>query len=84
MEIIAELYGYTLDYILYRMSFAQAISLIDVHNERERKAREAAEEKAHTDDPTYVDPDKYKVDPSRPETLPSLDDVQAAFGKLFG
>lgn len=76
------MYGWDLDYIRYRLSFAQAITMLDTRNERERKAREAAEEQEKKNDPNYVDLAKYKTD--RPvEELPSIDDVKAAFGMMM-
>lgn len=82
---MADFYGYTLDYCLYRLSFAQALALLDVRNERERKAQEAAEDARNRDDVHHVDTDKYKIDDNTPvEQLPSLDDLRGAFGALLG
>jgi hypothetical protein len=84
LELLSHLYHFTLDYSLYRLTLAQALSLIDLHNARERKAHEASEDARHADDVTYVDPSKYKVDPNKPEDLPSLSDLRGAFGAMFG
>jgi hypothetical protein len=83
LELLAHLYHYTMDYALYRLTLAQALSLIDLYNARERKAREASED-AHSDD-VSVDPSKYKVDEdTAPEDLPSFSDLRGAFGSMFG
>ena len=85
LELLAHLYHYTLDYCLYRLTLAQALSLIDLYNARERKAREASEDAAHDNDVGYVNTDKYKVDKdTNPEDLPSLSDLRGAFGAMFG
>ena len=78
---MAHLYHYTLDYCLYRLTLAQALSLIDLHNARERRAQEASED---ADGSGVVDPSKYNVDDSKPEDLPSLGDLRGAFGAMFG
>ena len=54
LELLAHLYHYTLDYCLYRLTLAQALSLIDLYNARERKAREASEDAERSDDVGYV------------------------------
>lgn len=83
LELLAHLYHYTMDYSLYRLTLAQALSLIDLYNARERKAREGADE-ARSDD-VSVDPSKYKVDEDTdPEDLPSFTDLRGAFGTMFG
>jgi hypothetical protein len=85
LELLAHLYHYTLDYCLYRLTLAQALSLIDLYNARERKAREASEDAERSDDVGYVNADKYKVDKdTNPEDLPSLSDLRGAFGAMFG
>ena len=83
IELLAHLYHYTMDYCLYRLTLAQALSLIDLYNARERKAREASED-ANSDDVSVANPSKYKVDDSKPEDLPSLTDLRGAFGAMFG
>jgi hypothetical protein len=81
IELLAHLYHYTPDYCLYRLTLAQALSLIDLYNGRERRAHEAVEDA----DSDVVDPSKYKVDQNtRPEDLPTLSDLRGAFGALFG
>ena len=85
LELLAHLYHYTPDYCLYRLTLAQALSLIDLYNARERKAREAAEDAERANDPAYVDTDKYKVNENtNPEDLPTLSDLRGAFGAMFG
>jgi hypothetical protein len=84
IELLAHHYHYTLDYCLYRLTLAQALSLIDLYNARERKAREASED-ANSDDVSVANPSKYKVDETtKPEDLPSLSDLRGAFGAMFG
>lgn len=72
-----------MQYCLYKLTFAQAINLLDTYNERQRKAHEAQEAASKQDDPDYVDIDKYKVD-KQTEELPSFGDLKAAFGNMFG
>lgn len=65
--------------MLYDMTFAQILSMVQVRNERERKAYEAAERDAqlHQQNPGYTAPPK---DLLAPENLPSVDEVMRAFG----
>lgn len=80
---MASFYGYEYHYILYRLSFAQALTLVEVHNERERKAYEAAEKQANANsrDDGWFDPDEFNT--ARPENLPSVDDVKAVFSRML-
>lgn len=57
--------------------------MVEVHNERERKAYEAAEQKTKNSsrDDGWFDPDEFKV--TKTEDLPSIDDVKAVFSKML-
>ncbi len=82
LEILATLFHYTPTYCLYRLSFSQAISLIDIHNEREKKAQDAAEERSREEsDDGYTNPDKFKDAPA--EELPTMGDLKRAFGGML-
>ena len=84
LELLAHLYHYTIDYSLYRLTLAQALSLIDLHNARERKVRDAQED-AQAESDGYINTDKYNVDENtKTEDLPSLSDLRGAFGAMFG
>ena len=87
IDLLGDFYGYTLQHCLYKLTFPQALTLIDTRNDRERKAHEAAERQSHADDPNWVDMDdpRYRVDqPQSVDDLPTLDDLKGAFGLMFG
>lgn len=81
IEIVASLYGYEYHYILYRLTFAQALTLIEMRNERERKAQESVERSSSSSSPGdgWFDPSPY----SDPNDLPSITDVRAAFSQML-
>lgn len=86
IDLLGDFYHYTLHYCLYKLTFAQALALIDTRNARERRAHEEAERQSHADDPNWVDMEdpRYRVDQQQSvEDLPTLDDLKGAFGLMF-
>lgn len=86
IDLLGDFYGYTLHDCLYKLTFSQALALIDTRNDRERRAHAEAERQAHADDPNWVDMDdpRYRVDQQQNvEDLPTLDDLKGAFGLMF-
>lgn len=74
--MLADLYGYTIEYSLYRLTFGQAMGLIETRNRREKKAQEAAKRDTETER------ELRKYEKEQPvEELPSLSDFSRVFGK---
>lgn len=69
--------------MLYKLSFAQLLTLIEVRNDRERRAYEAAQEAADQEQDGsssgYVKPPPMK-DINDPENLPSVSELSRLFG----
>lgn len=76
--MVADLYKWEFHYILYRLTFAQALTLVNTHSTRERKAQEAAERQAALEKEGYVDPSTVNIDDV--EQLPTLSQVRGMFG----
>jgi len=85
IEVLADAYGWTFDYCLHRLSFAQAITILDARHERLRRANEAAEQRQRESQlDGWEDPAKYAVDEDDVESLPTRDDIRATLAGLFG
>jgi hypothetical protein len=72
-----------MEHMLYRMSFAQLLTLIETRNERERKAYEAAEEAAREREDGGYDPGPRPPRPkdlNNPDDLPTVSEIQRLFG----
>jgi len=89
LELGATFFNFTFHEMLYRMTFAQLLTMIEVRNARERRAYEAAQEAANQSDdgsgpnPGYVKPPPPK-DLSNPDNLPSKSDIMRCFGGMMG
>jgi hypothetical protein len=62
--------------MLYEMTFSQLLTLVETRNAREKRAHEAAEERAaqqNTDRNAYIPPKAVSE-------LPSTQDIQRVFG----
>lgn len=75
-------FGYTPHYVLYKMTFAQCITLIEVRNDRERKQSEGTSTSKKEAGGFGTDISKYKIDPRNPATFPNVTDIKAAMGGL--
>lgn len=67
---------------MHRMTFAQALTMIEMHNDREEKAHEEAERRSKNTKGRYDRSDSF--DPEDPETWPYVDEVIGAFQGAFG
>src|SRR5262249_41571026 len=84
LELGATFFGYTLEYMLYKMSFFQLLTMIEVRNARERRAYEAAQAAAAEDgDGSGTRPPPMK-DLNNPDNLPNVSDIQRMFGGMMG
>lgn len=84
LELLATLFGFTPTYCLYELSFSQALTLIEVRNNRE--AREAEDLKKQTDKktkPGQVDlSDNF--DAEDPTTYPTVDQIKQVWRQAYG
>lgn len=84
-------FGYDPHYILYRLTFAQALTLIDIRNEREKKQNEEANRRSSgsgggkvPDGSQWTDISEYKdIDKKPVSELPSASDLRGSFAKMF-
>lgn len=69
--------------MLYQMTFAQLLAMVETRNSRELRAHEEAERQAKLREanPGYVPPPKRDL--TAPENLPSVSDVSKVFGGLM-
>jgi hypothetical protein len=83
LELGATFFHYTLDTMLYEMTFAQLLTMIETRNQREMRAYEEAERRQQVQaaNPGYVPPPSGL---DRQESLPNMSDVAKAFGPLPG
>jgi len=69
--------------MLYEMTFAQLLSLIQTRNLREIRAHEEAERRAKMERDGYAPPPPRR-NLNDPENLPSVSEVMSAFGGVMG
>lgn len=69
--------------MLYEMTFAQLLAMVETRNSRELRAHEEAERQARLreNNPNYIPPPKKDL--TAPENLPSVSDVSRIFGGLM-
>jgi hypothetical protein len=77
----ATFFGYTLNEMLYKMSFAQLLAMIETRNDREMRAHEEAERNAGERDGGGPPPRSAK-DFTKPDNLPNVSDIAAVFGGM--
>jgi hypothetical protein len=72
--------------MLWEMTFAQLLSMIETRNERERKAHEEAERRAAEAEanPGFAQRPKPGKDFTKGEALPSTSDISRVFGGMMG
>ena len=82
LELGATFFGFTMEHMLWKMTFAQILTLVETRNERERRAYEEAEKRAKQEEGgDYKAPSKDVLAPSN---LPSTNDVARVFGSIMG
>jgi hypothetical protein len=71
--------------MLFDMTFAQLLSLVQTRNAREVRAQEEAERRAklREENPGYTPPPPMK-DLNDPDNLPSVSDISRVFGNVMG
>jgi hypothetical protein len=81
LELGATFFNYTYDYMLWDLTFAQLLTMIETRNQRELRAYEEAERRQQLQEanPGYVEPPK-----GLDRDLPSMSDVMKAFGPMPG
>lgn len=83
ITLLGEYFGYDYHYCLYRLTLTQALTLVEVKNERERKANAASGgDDGYEDTPNGPDPDwnPTEFDAEDIDSLPSVEDLQSLFG----
>lgn len=76
------MYGWTFHYVLYKLTFAQAITIIDVHNERIKREQEESEKRQRRADNGAFDPREAPA-MDDVENLPSANELKRAFAGMF-
>jgi hypothetical protein len=79
---MGSLFGYKLKEVLYDLTFAQALTLIDVRNEREKKQNERSKSSSGTDT-DLSDIGDLQIDENDDESIPHMDDVRTMFGNML-
>ena len=87
--MLGTFFGYDLHYCLWRLTFAQALTLIDIRNEREKQQQEEAERRAKTnsgdvpDGSTWTDISEYDVNNKSVDELPDASELRSIFSRMM-
>jgi hypothetical protein len=81
ISLLGEFYGYTPQYCLHKLTVGQALTLIEVKNDRERRANEFAKKQQ---DPKFKREDwEHQYDVNGPvDDLPTVEDVRSIFAGM--
>lgn len=82
ISLLGEFFGYDYHYCLHRLTLQQAITLLEVKNERERRANAASGDSERDEVSSARDPDwnPTEFDVEDIDSLPSVEDLQSLFG----
>jgi hypothetical protein len=86
IELMSTLFRYSLEDVMLRMTFSQALTLVEVRNDREERAQKEAERrsKSRTDrDKGLVDYSDEVLDEADVMSLPTVDEIVGVFQGLY-